>query len=61
MTRYEMRAVVRGRERRLGLADTAEDAERTRAAFEAAVRAPVEVVAIEQLPDDEKSWRAEAA
>lgn len=61
MTRYELRAVVRGRPRRLGVAHTPEDAERAKSAFEAGVHASVEVVAVEQLPDDGAAWRAEAA
>lgn len=61
MTRFQLRAVVRGKEKCLGVARTEAEAERVRPAFEASLRSPVEVVAVEQLPDDEAAWRADAA
>ncbi|MFG3710782.1 hypothetical protein [Micromonospora sp. NPDC047730] len=59
MTRVEIRAQMRGRDRCLGVADTPEDAERVQAAFAAALRRPVRLVPVEQRPV--AGWRAEAA
>lgn len=62
MTRYQLRAVVRGKDKTLCEAGTREAVERVQPAFEAAMRRPVLVVPVERsLPDDEASWRAEAA
>lgn len=62
MTRYQLHAVVRGKDKTLCEADTPEDAARVRPAFEAALHKPVLVIPVErQLPDDGAAWRAEAA